>query len=260
MMMMMMMEAPTCYETSAAGDNLCWTFSQKGSCPRGDGCRWEHRQLGQENGDNVCRAWQLWGECPRGNDCQWVHPRQQQEGMWANQQCVALPMNAQLPPGAVMIGTVQGPAEWMSYYCEGSDGIPMSPVSAQSRMTGNFEGIHMTPSNFDSSGYFEQCENVEAAQPDEDQPDGARMPTVMGEEALDVARVPEDDESSTPPKLSKIPARVQDEEHKLSGFSDDDYRNCEDESTTDDEEEARFSAARRGRRQSWPQALAVRSY
>jgi hypothetical protein len=70
----------------------------------------------------------------------------------------------------------------------------------------------------------------------------------------------QDDESSTPPKLSKIPARVQDEEHKLSGFSDDDYRNCENESTTDDEEEARFSAARRGRRQSWPQALAVRSY
>jgi len=164
---MMMMEEPTCYEASAAGESLCWTFSQKGSCPRGDRCRWEHRPAGQETGsDPVCRAWQLWGECPRGDDCQWMHPQQQcDEAMWANQ-CVALPMNAQMPPNAVIIGTFQAPVEWTPYYCEGSE----SP---------------MTPCNFDSGAFFEQCRNVEATQLDVDQLDGTRTPGVMGEEALE---------------------------------------------------------------------------
>jgi hypothetical protein len=282
--MMMMMEEPACYETSAPGDNLCWTFSQKGSCPRGDRCRWEHRQVGQDNCDDpVCRAWQLWGECPRGNDCQWVHP-QQQEAMWANQ-CVQLPMNA-MP----IIGIVQGPVEWMSYCYDGSEGSPMSAPS---------------PGGFDSGAFFQQCRSLEATQMDElDQLDGTRTPSVIGEEALgtrpriaeatleEMSRSGSADswdqfeanermygvtttfnedlsQYSTPLKLSKIPARVQDEadriaseiqeEHKLAGRSHDDYRNCEDEST--DDEENRFSAVCResSMEQPWPQAPAVRA-
>lgn len=53
---------------------LCWTFAQKGCCPRGSACKWSHQVLEKDPSDSVCRAWLLWGTCPRKESCAWEHP------------------------------------------------------------------------------------------------------------------------------------------------------------------------------------------
>lgn len=77
-------------EEPAKGDGkrgVCWAF-QRGACPRGDNCPWEHRlataqeksRSAQANEEQkLCRFWTgEQGSCKKGDACDFVHAPKQQ--------------------------------------------------------------------------------------------------------------------------------------------------------------------------------------
>jgi len=251
------------YDSTAPGEDVCWTFAQSGHCPRGNWCRWEHRGLGQENGAASCRAWLLWGECPRGDNCQWEHPVQ--DAAAQGMQCIPVPV----------LGIVPGPP-WVPYYSDGGNGYDGYNLEAPSKAA-----------SFDMAAFFRDAEasnmdNVPSSKHGEE-PKGlpfVRIPerdgydSVVAEVALEemgdlgeewdqfeanrkmfgvTSSFNEDlSQYTTALDIAKVPAGVRYEadrianelrnEHKLQGRQDDDYRETVGDEESTDDEEARFSA------------------
>ena len=67
----------------------CWDFKSKGSCPRGERCKWTHTQPSIVQGNTqdtlttvyhevpdesqFCWNYMRTGSCPRGEHCRWIH-------------------------------------------------------------------------------------------------------------------------------------------------------------------------------------------
>lgn len=250
------------YGSAAAGEDICWTYMQKGYCPRGAGCRWEHRQVGEEHGDMTCRAWLLWGQCPRGDTCQWAHPVQQPEVMYC--------------PQVPVIGIVQG-LPLMQVYCPGSYGTDYencydpSYYNADDGTQSNDVVQPSKDTGFDCDAFFQNAREAEISSQKASSNNEDVLPDATLEEQSNVngswdqfeanrtmfgvtSTFNEDlSQYTTELNVSRVPMPVQKKadrianeikkEHQISGRQEDDYleAGCDDVSTEDDEE-ARFSA------------------
>lgn len=140
----------------------CWDFKTRGSCPRGDKCKWSHQNvsdtLSQESRtfttvyhevpdeSQFCWNYMRTGTCPRGDQCRWIH-----EMYYVHEQFMQSPQFPACPQTPSGNGTV--PSITTALY-DGdnslSPAIPTTPESHWDQFSEN-KRLFGTTSSYDPS-------------------------------------------------------------------------------------------------------------